>query len=101
MHEAIGGRPSIESPILIDSCDAEATSCNVGGEGHDILYTQEEKPCTSSGPPPPKKRRSNRVLDFLEKETEKEEERFHATHELMKSTTNRFLDLFEQLIKKS
>ncbi|KAG1935835.1 hypothetical protein F2P79_019086 [Pimephales promelas] len=124
MHEAIGGRPSIEPPILIDSCDAEVTRCSIVSkdpgsppsafveEREEEENTtssampgtgnfQEERPCTSSGPPSPKKKRSNRVLDFLEKETEKEEERFQATYELMQSTSTRFLDLFEQLIKKS
>ncbi len=122
MHEAIGRRPSIEPPILIDSCDAEVTgssavsnepglspSPSVEEREEDSTTSapsgtgnfNKETPCTSSGPPPPKKKRTNRVLDFLETETEKEEERFQATHELLQSTSNRFLDLFEQLIKKS
>ncbi|CAM4625067.1 hypothetical protein PO909_005669 [Leuciscus waleckii] len=93
MHEAIGGRPSIEPPILIDSCDAEVISCSAVSKDPGLSPSasveereeedttsyapsgrgnfQEERPCTSSGPPPPKKKRSNRVLDFLEKETEK------------------------------
>lgn len=122
MHEAIGGRPSIDPPILIDSCDAEVISCSAVSKDPGLSPStsveereeedttsyapsgrdnfQEERPCTSSGPPPPKKKRSNRVLDFLEKEAEKEE-RLQATHKLMESTSNRFLDLFEQLIKKS
>ncbi|KAA0712496.1 hypothetical protein E1301_Tti021509 [Triplophysa tibetana] len=122
MHEAIGGRPSIEPPILTDSCDAEVTgssavsnepglspSASVDEREEDSTTSaasgtgnfHKETPCTSLGPPPRKKKRTNRVQDFLETETEKEEERFQATHELMQSTSNRFLDLFEQLIKKS
>ncbi|KAA0721220.1 hypothetical protein E1301_Tti018117 [Triplophysa tibetana] len=122
MHEAIGGRPSIEPPILIDSCEAEVTgssavsnepglspSASVEEREEDSTTSapsgtgnfHKETPCTSSGTPPTKKKRTNRVQDFLETETEKEEERFQATHKLMQSTSNRFLDLFEQLIKKS
>ncbi|CAM4597087.1 unnamed protein product [Leuciscus chuanchicus] len=90
MHEAIGGRPSIEPPILIDmqcrtSCSAVSKypglspSASVEESEEDTMSSaqsgtgnfQEERPCTSSGPPPPKKKRSNRVLDFLEKETVK------------------------------
>lgn len=106
-------------PMLIDSCDPEVTGCSAVAkaccmppfvfveerEEEDTMFSitstmQEEKPCTSLGSPPPKKRKSNRVLDFLKRETEKEEESFHATPEFMKSITNRLLDLFEQLIKK-
>lgn len=81
VHETIGGRPSIEPPILIDSCDAEVTSCSAvskdpglspsasveESEEEDTTSSapsgtdnfQEERPCTSSGPLPPKKKRSN------------------------------------------
>ncbi|KAI7814524.1 hypothetical protein IRJ41_021122 [Triplophysa rosa] len=125
MHEAIGGRPSIKPPILIDSCDAEVAICaavstdssssppasvsqrsveeeevNSGHSATNSLM-QKDMPLTSSDPSPAKKRRLNRVLDFLQQESKKVEERFLATHELMVTTTNRFLDLFEQLIKKN
>lgn len=89
--------PGLSSSAYVEEREEDTTSYASSGRGN----FQEERPCTSSGPPPPKKKRSNRVLDFLEKETEKEDERFQATHKLMQSTSNRFLDLFEQLIKKS
>ncbi len=81
----------------VEEREEDSTTSAPSGTGN----FNKETPCTSSGPPPPKKKRTNRVLDFLETETEKEEERFQATHELLQSTSNRFLDLFEQFIKKS
>ncbi|KAI7813778.1 hypothetical protein IRJ41_001170 [Triplophysa rosa] len=114
LHKAIG--PSIKPPILIDSCNAEVATCaavatdrsfsppasvsqrSVEEEvtsGHSATNSlmQEDMPSTSSDPSPAKKR-SNRVLDFIQQECKKDEERFLATHELMATTTNRFLDLF-------
>lgn len=90
--------PGLSPSASVEEREEEDTT-SYAPSGRDNF--QEERPCTSSGPPPPKKKRSNRVLDFLEKEAEKEEERLQATHKLMESTSNRFLDLFEQLIKKS
>ncbi|MCI4388169.1 hypothetical protein PGIGA_G00082490 [Pangasianodon gigas] len=86
MHEAIGGRPSIETPVLIDACDAEVTgyaavASDMGSSPPAAVsqasveeeeessspsstnsLRQEDEPTTLSCLPPPKRRRSNRVF---------------------------------------
>ncbi|TKS69443.1 hypothetical protein D9C73_003507 [Collichthys lucidus] len=78
MHEVLGARPCIDPPLLVDA----------GAEEEDIPTTMDTvepipspSPSSSSSPPPPlpKRRKSDPFMDFLEKESMKEEERHRET----------------------
>ncbi|KAM7416937.1 hypothetical protein PAMA_018830 [Pampus argenteus] len=93
MHEVLGARPCMDPPLLVDA----------GAEEEDIPTTMDTveptpspSPSSSSSPPPPKRRKSDPIMDFLEKESMKEEERHRETQH----NTDRFLSLFERLLEK-
>ncbi|XP_034096646.1 uncharacterized protein LOC117562844 isoform X3 [Gymnodraco acuticeps] len=119
MHEAIGSRPSMEPPVLMDSADvapsgigssssgAGAAPCGQAMEEEEdpgqpgtssSTTTLDEEPSTSLSPPPAKKKRASRgaLLEFLKEEAQREQERFEANQ----ANTKRFLDLFEKLVNK-
>ncbi|KAL3060453.1 hypothetical protein OYC64_014913 [Pagothenia borchgrevinki] len=119
MHEAIGGRPSIDPPILFDSCDKEnpAPVAAVASDGSTSAaaavqaWEEEEEaqpgsssldvePSTSATPPPGKKKKEDALLDFVKAEAAREEERFKASQQVNEASTKRFLDLFEKLVNK-
>ncbi|KAL3045269.1 hypothetical protein OYC64_013516 [Pagothenia borchgrevinki] len=123
MHEAIGGRPSIEPPILFDSCDREnpapvapvasngSTSAAAAVQAWEEEEEEEEaaqpgsssldvEPSTSATPPPRKKKKEDALLDFVKAEAAREEERFKASQQANEASTKRFLDLFEKLVNK-
>eukprot|EP00064_Thunnus_orientalis_P013602 superscaffoldBa00002245_g13641 len=98
MHEAIGGRPSIDPPIVMDPADTlssmDAVASGSGSTSSEAAQSQETvedeealesdsdsrlediEPSTSASRPPRKKRHFQ-VLQFLEEEAAKEEERFN------------------------
>ena len=101
MHEAIGGRPSIDPPILMDSaCVAAVASCS-GSTPTEAVQSQDTvkdeeatdsgsdsnlrdvEPSTSAGPCPRKRRKKFEVMQFLQEEAAKEEERFERQHQAM------------------
>ncbi|XP_034092030.1 uncharacterized protein LOC117559383 [Gymnodraco acuticeps] len=111
MDEAIGARPSISPPVLVASALANPT----------ILFDPEAASCSSSFPPqmwlmiqtphhphhclrleppsspPPKKRKGAMgVLECLECEAEKEDER----HREIMQHSDTFLTLFEKMVDK-
>ncbi|XP_034059354.1 uncharacterized protein LOC117537990 [Gymnodraco acuticeps] len=101
MHEAIGSRPSMEPPVLMDSADvtpsgigssssgAVAAPCGQAMEEEEdpgqpgtssSTTTLDEEPSTSLSPPPAKNKRASRgaLLEFLKEEAQREQERFEA-----------------------
>ena len=106
MHEAIGGRPSIQPPTLVASCPmsshgqtaAEASTSAEEGPSQVSLSSEEEPvPSTSSQPPPKRPRRRSSVLAFLKKQAEKDEARDKALYE----QNERLVHLIAELVKKN
>ncbi|XP_034083665.1 uncharacterized protein LOC117553723 [Gymnodraco acuticeps] len=115
MHEAIGGRPSIDPPTLMDSATA-AVASGSGSTSTEAVQSQatvedeeaaksgsdrqeDVEPSTSAGPPPRKKRKRS-LLQFLEVEAANEGDRFNRQQAASEETSKRFLDLFEALVRK-
>ncbi|KAK5935894.1 hypothetical protein CgunFtcFv8_021211 [Champsocephalus gunnari] len=119
MHEAIGSRPSMEPPVLMDSADvapcgigssssgAGAAPCGQAIEEEEdpgqpgtssSTTTLDEEPSTSLSPPPAKKNKASRgaLLDFLKEEAQREQERFQATQ----ANSTKLVDLFKQFLNK-
>ncbi|KAI9523180.1 hypothetical protein NQZ68_030528 [Dissostichus eleginoides] len=116
MHEAIGGRPSMDPPILMDSATA-AVASGSGSTSTEAVQSQatvedeeatesgsdsqeDVEPPTSAGPPPCKKKRKTLLLQFLEAEAVKEEDRFNRQQAASVEASTKFLQLFEELIRK-
>ncbi|XP_034059801.1 uncharacterized protein LOC117538309 [Gymnodraco acuticeps] len=115
MHEAIGGRPSIDPPTLMDSATAalasgsgstytEAVQSQATVEDEEAtesgLDSQEDvEPSTSAGPPPRQKKKSA-LLQFLEAEAVKEEDRFNRQQAASEEASAKFLKLFEEVVSK-
>ncbi|XP_037626195.1 uncharacterized protein LOC119488532 [Sebastes umbrosus] len=124
MHESIGRRPSIEPPVLMDSCVGEnpepvanvapsgsssrarSTTCGqASAEEEESVQPGtssgtaelDDEPSTSTRPPPRKRQATKALLNFLKEKAKKEEERFAETQQ----TNKCFLDLFEDLVRKS
>ncbi|XP_033991068.1 uncharacterized protein LOC117486669 [Trematomus bernacchii] len=119
MHEAIGSRPSMEPPVLMDSADvtpsgigssssgAGAAPCGQAIEEEEdpgqpgtssSTTTLDEEPSTSLSPPPTKRKRASRgaLLEFLKEEAKQEQECFEATQ----ANAQKYLDLFEKFVNK-
>ncbi|KAL3042114.1 hypothetical protein OYC64_020125 [Pagothenia borchgrevinki] len=111
MDEAIGARPSISPPVLVASAlanptilfDTEVASCS--SSPHPPNVADDPGPSPPSTPseagttqqPPPKKRKSAKgVLECLESEAEKEDER----HREIMQHSEKFLNLFEKMVYK-
>ncbi|KAF3859110.1 hypothetical protein F7725_021509 [Dissostichus mawsoni] len=113
MHEAIGGRPSIDPPTLMDSATAAVASGSgsTSTEAVQIQATVEDEeatesdsdsqedvePSTYAGPPPRKKKRKSQ---FMEAEAAKEDKRFNRQQAATAETSKQFLDLFQELVRK-
>ena len=113
MHEAIGGRPSIDPPILMDSATAAVASGSGSTPTVQSQATVEDEEATESGSdsqecvepstsagPPPRKRRKGVILQFLEAEAVKEEDRFNRQQAAAEEASAKFLKLFEELVRK-
>ncbi|KAK5933417.1 hypothetical protein CgunFtcFv8_013902 [Champsocephalus gunnari] len=114
MHEAIGGRPSIDPPTLMDSATA-AVASGCGSTSTEAVQSQatvdeeaaksgpdsqkDVEPSTSAGPPP-RKKRNRSLLQFLEVEAANEGDRFNRQQAASEESSKRFLDLFEALVRK-
>lgn len=113
MHEVLGGRPSIDPPLVVASFTAEGDPTAileeiVGGPSTatttaaDGLSTSDAGPptTTSASPPTPspkkKKKKNNPVVDFLKNESEREQKRNKESE----AKTERFLCLFEKMVDK-
>ncbi|KAL3045388.1 hypothetical protein OYC64_013624 [Pagothenia borchgrevinki] len=111
MHEAIGGRPSIDPPTLMDSATA-AVASGSGSTSTEAVQSQatvedEEatesgsdsqeyvEPSTSAGPSP-----RNVLLQFLEAEAVKKEDRFNRQQAASEEASTKFFQLFEELVRK-
>ncbi|KAF3855114.1 hypothetical protein F7725_023169 [Dissostichus mawsoni] len=108
MHEAIGSLPSMEPPVLMDSCVRENEPTADVAPVELALHPVELGPLlvarqlrkrrilgSLAQSPPAKKNRPSRgaLLEFLKEEAKREQERFEATQ----ANTKTFLDLFEKL----
>lgn len=109
MHEALGGRASLDPPVVVASFSADPDS-----KTSFELKTEELEPSgeagfssgTASPVAPPdspsfspknkRRRRTNPILDFLMEESAREQRRHEESEEKME----RFLNLFEKLIEK-
>ncbi|KAK5906862.1 hypothetical protein CesoFtcFv8_004768 [Champsocephalus esox] len=115
MHEAIGGRPSIDPPTLMDSATA-AVASGSGSTSTEAVQSQatvEDEEATESGSdsqecvepstsaaPPTRKKRKSPLLQFLEAEAVKEEDRFNRIQAASEEASAKFLKLFEELVRK-
>ncbi|KAE8277864.1 hypothetical protein D5F01_LYC24096 [Larimichthys crocea] len=95
MHEVLGARPCMDPPLLVDA-GAEEEDIPNPTTMDTVEPTPSPSPSPSSSSPPPKRRKSDHFMDFLEKESLKEEERHRETQR----NTERFLGLFERLLDK-
>ncbi|KAI9525173.1 hypothetical protein NQZ68_009374 [Dissostichus eleginoides] len=115
MHEAIGGRPSIDPPALMDSATAtvasgsgststEAVQCQATVEDEEATESgsdsQEYVEPSTSADPPPRKKRKTVLLQFLKAEAVKEEDRFSRQQAASEEASAKFLQLFEELVRK-
>ncbi|XP_049927751.1 uncharacterized protein LOC126407109 [Epinephelus moara] len=108
MHETIGAWPSIEPPVLMDSCNpvdvavvssGGPSSPGAGAATSGSSTTQaDDGPSTSACPPPPKKKWTSKaaILASLEEEAAKEAEARREAREDRK----RALDLLEEAVRK-
>ncbi|CAL9697565.1 unnamed protein product [Knipowitschia caucasica] len=124
MHAVLGGRPSIDPPVLVASFtqpgptellmaiveppmeEPDPSSTTADTAPPTPMPATRAGPSTSSPPgpkapttPSPKKRArrvNNAVLEFFKQESVKEQKR----HEETESKTERFLSLFEKLVEK-
>ncbi|KAI9545981.1 hypothetical protein NQZ68_032063 [Dissostichus eleginoides] len=114
MHEAIGGRPSMDPPILMDSAMA-ALASGSGSTSTEAVQSQatvedeeatesgsdsqeDVEPSISAGPLPRKKNGKTLLLQFLE--AVKEEDRFNGQQAASEEASTKFLQLFEELVRK-
>ncbi|XP_034059359.1 uncharacterized protein LOC117537996 [Gymnodraco acuticeps] len=111
MDEAIGARPSISPPVLVASAlanptilfDPEAASCfssfpppNVADDPDPSPPSSLSEAGTTQQPPPQKRKGAMGVLECLEREAEKEDER----HREIMQHSETFLTLFEKMVDK-
>ncbi|KAF3844508.1 hypothetical protein F7725_007671 [Dissostichus mawsoni] len=113
MHEAIGGRPSIDPPTLMDSVTA-AVASGSGSTSTEAVQSQatvedeeaaksasdsqeDVEPSTSAGPPPRASRKSQ-LLQFLK--AAKADECFNRQQAATAETSTKFLELFQELVRK-
>ncbi|KAF4114234.1 hypothetical protein G5714_004457 [Onychostoma macrolepis] len=75
--EAIGGMPSIQPPILIASSEEESIVPAVSSPDsvHEEAEQQDRRESGEPGPAKKQKKDKDPVLDFLEREAERAEER--------------------------
>ncbi|KAF3859085.1 hypothetical protein F7725_021484 [Dissostichus mawsoni] len=78
MHEAIGGRPSMDPPFLMDSATA-AVASGSGSTSTEAVQSQ---------------------ATVEDAEAVKEEDRFNRQQAASEETSTKFLELFEQLVRK-
>ncbi|CAM4644934.1 unnamed protein product [Leuciscus chuanchicus] len=104
MHEVLGGRPSMDPPVVIASFGADADPITILMEivepsspdtASDTANTSVASPVATPNPSPKKKRRKS-IVEFLIEESAKEQKR----HEESEAKMDRFLGLFEKLIDK-
>ncbi|KAF3854300.1 hypothetical protein F7725_022355 [Dissostichus mawsoni] len=115
MHEAIGGRPSINPPTLMYSATA-AVASGSGSTSTEAVQSQatvedeeatesgsdsqeDVEPSTSAGPPPSKKKSLNYCI-FWRRRRQKRRTASTASRQHMRKPKKKFLELFEQLVKK-
>lgn len=89
MHEAIGGRPSIQPPLLIASA---STSTTPPSSSIDLL----ERGDSEATPLPAKRQRRDPVLEFLDKEAERSEARQRRSEE----REDKLMNLLERIVNK-
>ncbi|XDV36388.1 hypothetical protein PO909_006177 [Leuciscus waleckii] len=104
MHEVLGGRPSMDPPVVIASFRPDADPITILMEivepsspdtASDTANTSVASPVATPNPSPKKKRRKS-IVEFLIEESAKEQKR----HEESEAKMDRFLGLFEKLIDK-
>ena len=104
MDEALGGRPSITPPVLVASAWGESSRPAAGSSsdprGASPQPTAEQQMVEETGPasllPSAKRQRADPVLEFLEAQTARAEER--ATRE--EEREERLLALLERIVDK-
>ncbi|XP_057712010.1 uncharacterized protein LOC130929093 isoform X3 [Corythoichthys intestinalis] len=111
MHEVLGGRASVDPPLLVGACAEEdaiiRSALNVAEPSTSdapctyAVRAAVTSPCRCRSPPstspsPKRSRKSNPILDYLVQESLKEQKRHEETQKKME----RFLTLFERLIDK-
>ncbi|KAI9523838.1 hypothetical protein NQZ68_024360 [Dissostichus eleginoides] len=97
MHEAIGGRPSMDPRFLMDSATA-AVASGSGSTSTEAVQRQatvEDEEATESGADS-----QEDLIRFLEADAVKEEDRFNRQQAASEETFTKFLELFEQLVRK-
>ncbi|KAK5923339.1 hypothetical protein CgunFtcFv8_000319 [Champsocephalus gunnari] len=109
-YKAIGGRPSIDPPTLMDSATAavasgsgststEAVQSQVTVEDEEAAKSGSDKqedvePSTSAAPPPRKKNANHSCCSSWRRP------RRRTASTASKETSKRFLELFEELVRK-
>ncbi|KAI9521002.1 hypothetical protein NQZ68_010703, partial [Dissostichus eleginoides] len=110
MDEAICARPSISPPVLVASAlanptilfDTEVASCssspppNVADDPGPSPPSSPSEAGTTQQPPQKKRKSAKGVLECLESEAEKEDER----HREIMQHSEKFLNLFERMVDK-
>ncbi|KAJ8415161.1 hypothetical protein AAFF_G00008590 [Aldrovandia affinis] len=91
MDEALGGRPSIQPPVLVASAWGGHSQAAAVAEPAAGPERQEE-----FGPGPSKRQREDPALEFLKKEAEKAEERARREEQ----REERLLSLLEKIVDK-
>jgi len=96
MDEAIGGRPSIQPPILIASSEEDSIVPAVSSLGSVPKKPEQQDRRESVEAGPSKRQRKDPVLEFLEREAERTEERMRKEDE----REERLLSILEKIVEK-
>ncbi|KAI2667947.1 GMP reductase [Labeo rohita] len=98
MDEAIGGRPSIQPPILIASSEEESIVPAVSSPDSVPEEAEQEDRRESGEPGPAKRQRKDKdpVLEFLEREAERAGERIRREER----REERLLSILEKIVEK-
>ena len=96
MDEALGGRPSIQPPILIASSEEDSIVPAVSSLGSVPKDPEQQDRRESGEAGPAKRQRKDPVLEFLEREAERTEERMRK--EDMRE--ERLLSILKKIVEK-
>lgn len=92
MDEAIGGRPSIQPPILTASSEEDSIVPAVSSPDSVPEEAEQQDRRESGEPVPAKRQRKDPVLEFYEREAERAEERMRREE--------RLLSILEKIVEK-
>uniref|UniRef100_A0AAV2KQX8 Hydroxylysine kinase n=1 Tax=Knipowitschia caucasica TaxID=637954 RepID=A0AAV2KQX8_KNICA len=101
LHAVLGGRPAVDPPVVVASFRPaeDPTALLMAIVNPDETPSEDTQLGSASSAPSTRKRKrtdSQRILDFLQAESDKEQRR----HEESEEKTLRFLSLFERMVEK-